>query len=51
MAKLLVILKASLHAAAAGVMGFGFLSIQKLPVDRWIRNQYGGHLQYLTIQG
>lgn len=51
MAKLRTILKATLHAAAAGIMGFGFHSIQKLPVDRWIRNQYGGHLQFLTIQG
>jgi hypothetical protein len=51
MAKLRTILKATLHAAAAGVMGFGFHSIQNLPIDRWIRNQYGGHLQFLTIQG
>ena len=51
MAKLRAILKATLHAAAAGVMGYGFLSLLQLPVDRWIRNQYGGHLQYLTIQG
>ena len=51
MAKVRVILKAILHAVAAGVMGFGFLSTQKLPVDRWIRDQYGGHLQFLTIQG
>ena len=51
MAKLRVILKAAFHAAAAGVMGFGYYSLQELPVDRWIRNQYGGHLQFLTIQG
>jgi hypothetical protein len=51
MARLRVILKATLHAAAAGFMGFGFHSMQNLPVDRWIRSQYGGHLQYLTIQG
>lgn len=46
-----VILRATFHAAAAGVMGFGYHSLQKLPVDRWISNQYGGHLQFLTIQG
>ena len=51
MAKLRVILKATLHAAAAGIMGFGFHSLQKLPLDHRISNQYGGHLQYLTIQG
>lgn len=51
MAKLRVILKATLHAAAAGVMGFGFHSVRKLPQDQHISNQYGGHLQYLTIQG
>ncbi|KAF8797924.1 hypothetical protein BYT27DRAFT_7123766 [Phlegmacium glaucopus] len=46
-----VFLKAFLHAAAAGVMGFGYYSLQRLPIDRWIREQYGGHFQYLTIQG
>lgn len=45
------ILKATFHAAAAGVMGFGYYSVQELPMDRWIRHQYGGHLQFLTIQG
>lgn len=45
------ILKATFHAAAAGVMAFGFHSLQKLPIDRWIRDQYGGHFQFLTIQG
>jgi hypothetical protein len=46
-----MILKATFHAAAAGVMAFGYHSLQNLPVDRQIRNQYGGHLQFLTIQG
>ena len=51
MAKLRVILKATLHAAAAGIMAFGFHSIRYLPLDKHINSQYGGHLQYLTIQG
>jgi len=51
MAKLRAIFKATLHAAAAGIMGFGFHSMQKLPIDRHISIQYGGHLQFLTIQG
>lgn len=46
-----VVLKVALHAAAAGVMGFGYYSLQTLPIDRLIRDQYGGHLQFLTIQG
>lgn len=46
-----VVLKTILHAAAVGAMGFGYHSLQKLPMDRWIREQYGGHFQYLTIQG
>ncbi|KAH7914977.1 FAR-17a/AIG1-like protein [Hygrophoropsis aurantiaca] len=40
-----------LHAAAAGVMAYGFLSIKSLPIDDWISSQKGGHYQYLTIQG
>lgn len=51
MARLRVTLKATFHAAAAGVMGFGYHSLENLPIDGRIRNQYGGHLQFLTIQG
>lgn len=46
-----VILKATLHATAAGVMAFGYHSLQTPPLDSLVRGQYGGHFQFLTIQG
>ena len=40
-----------LHAAAVSIMTYGYTSLSSLPVDAWMRNQYGGRSQYLTIQG
>ncbi|KAF8078055.1 FAR-17a/AIG1-like protein [Lyophyllum atratum] len=40
-----------LHASAAAVMAFGFSSLSGLEIDAWIGAQYGGHFQFLTIQG
>ncbi|KAG2020360.1 hypothetical protein CC2G_005714 [Coprinopsis cinerea AmutBmut pab1-1] len=37
--------------ASAGAMITAFRSLNTSAVDAFIRNQYGGHLQYLTIQG
>jgi len=40
-----------LHTAAVSVMTYGYISLRTLPVDAWMRNQHGGHSQFLTIQG
>ncbi|KAH9952158.1 FAR-17a/AIG1-like protein [Amylocystis lapponica] len=40
-----------LHGTAASVMAWGFTKLQQLPADKWIRQQKGGHSQYLTILG
>ncbi|KAG5646688.1 hypothetical protein DXG03_002678 [Asterophora parasitica] len=40
-----------LHASAASVMAFGFLSLSSLGIHEWIQTQHGGHFQFLTIQG
>ncbi|KII88639.1 hypothetical protein PLICRDRAFT_41839 [Plicaturopsis crispa FD-325 SS-3] len=40
-----------LHAAAAGIMAYGYMGLSTLPLDAHIRSQKGGHLQFLTIQG
>ncbi|KAJ4488087.1 FAR-17a/AIG1-like protein [Lentinula aciculospora] len=40
-----------LHSAATTLMIYGYQSLTKLPIDAFISTQYGGHLQYLTIQG
>ncbi len=42
-----------LHTASAGVFGYGIANtlFSDRPLDTWIRNQYGGHFQYLTILG
>ncbi|KAF8969985.1 FAR-17a/AIG1-like protein [Flammula alnicola] len=42
---------AILHGVAANVMYQGFKSIHNLPIDEVMSKQYGGHFQYLTIQG
>ena len=44
-------LVAFLHALAAGVMVYGYRGLSTLAIDNWIRNQKGGHFQFLTIQG
>jgi hypothetical protein len=40
-----------LHTTAVSVMTYGYISLRTLPVDAWMRNQHGGHSQFLTIQG
>ncbi|KAJ4465216.1 FAR-17a/AIG1-like protein [Lentinula lateritia] len=40
-----------LHSAAAAIMISGYHNLTKLPINAFISTQYGGHLQYLTIQG
>ncbi|KAK7043591.1 hypothetical protein VNI00_008202 [Paramarasmius palmivorus] len=40
-----------LHSVAVAIMTYGFNSLDKMSIDEWIRSQYGGHYQYLTIQG
>ncbi|TDL27363.1 hypothetical protein BD410DRAFT_782456 [Rickenella mellea] len=32
-------------------MAWGYLGLNSLPLDAWIKKQKGGHFQYLTIQG
>ncbi|KAF9483902.1 hypothetical protein BDN70DRAFT_873302 [Pholiota conissans] len=42
---------AILHGVAANIMYQGFKSVQTLPIGEFMNAQYGGHFQYLTIQG
>ncbi|KAG9079655.1 hypothetical protein FS749_008337, partial [Ceratobasidium sp. UAMH 11750] len=42
---------AILHAASMSVMAYGFLTLGTVVTDQWIRDQFGGHWQYLTILG
>ncbi|KAF9521183.1 hypothetical protein BS47DRAFT_18165 [Hydnum rufescens UP504] len=39
------------HAAALTCMAYGYLSLPSLPNDKRIRQQTGGHWQFLTLQG
>ncbi|TFK42692.1 FAR-17a/AIG1-like protein [Crucibulum laeve] len=40
------------HATSVVVMTYGYESLAGLTVfDKWISEQYGGHFQFLTIQG
>ncbi|KAF8163198.1 FAR-17a/AIG1-like protein [Crassisporium funariophilum] len=43
--------RAFFHATAASIMSFGYHSLGGTQIDKWIQNQYGGHSQYLTMQG
>ncbi|TEB31282.1 hypothetical protein FA13DRAFT_1764169 [Coprinellus micaceus] len=45
------LLKPSFRLAAAAIMISGFVRIGNLKIDAFIQSQYGGHSQYLTIQG
>jgi hypothetical protein len=40
-----------LHSVSVAIVTYGFNSLDKMSIDEWIRSQYGGHYQYLTIQG
>lgn len=39
------------EGSAAAVMVNGFMQMQALPINAVMKNQYGGHSQYLTLQG
>nr|GAT47211.1 MFS general substrate transporter [Mycena chlorophos] len=41
----------ALHASSATAMAYGYRSLHFLKINEWIEQQYGGHMQYLTIQG
>lgn len=45
------ILKPTFRLAAAAIMVSGFTRVGGLAVDLIIQSQYGGHSQYLTMQG
>ncbi|TFK29832.1 hypothetical protein FA15DRAFT_663107 [Coprinopsis marcescibilis] len=47
----LSLLRPLFRLASAAIMVQGFRNIGNLQIDIVIRNQYGGHLQYLTMQG
>jgi len=40
-----------LHSLSASIMAYGYNSLKILPIDSLISTQYGGHFQFLTIQG
>ncbi|KAG8737974.1 hypothetical protein FRC10_007441 [Ceratobasidium sp. 414] len=42
---------AILHAASMSIMAYGFTTLGTIVSDHWIRDQFGGHWQYLTILG
>ncbi|KAJ6496569.1 FAR-17a/AIG1-like protein [Mycena vitilis] len=45
-------LSVALHAASLSAMTYGYNALHGLPaIEAWISSQYGGHFQYLTIQG
>lgn len=44
-------LRVAFHAVAAYMMYWGYEQLGTLAIDTFFRSQYGGHLQYLTIQG
>ncbi|KDR81504.1 hypothetical protein GALMADRAFT_239488 [Galerina marginata CBS 339.88] len=45
------LLKTTLHGGALAILTYGYQSLGSLSVDKFIRGKYGGHFQYLTIQG
>ncbi|KIM24022.1 hypothetical protein M408DRAFT_248160 [Serendipita vermifera MAFF 305830] len=47
-----MVLRVLLHTVAASVMLYGYTSLSRLEVfGQWVEAQYGGHSQYLTING
>ncbi|THU92181.1 hypothetical protein K435DRAFT_967786 [Dendrothele bispora CBS 962.96] len=40
-----------LHSLSASIMAYGYNQLKTLPIDALVSTQYGGHFQYLTIQG
>ncbi|KAF8212357.1 FAR-17a/AIG1-like protein-domain-containing protein [Mycena galopus ATCC 62051] len=41
----------ALHVGAISVMSYGYNALLGLRINNWIHQQYGGHFQFLTIQG
>ncbi|KAJ7940747.1 FAR-17a/AIG1-like protein [Mycena leptocephala] len=41
----------ALHVCAISAMTYGYNALHGLAINSWISSQYGGHFQYLTIQG
>ncbi|KAJ7343595.1 FAR-17a/AIG1-like protein [Mycena albidolilacea] len=41
----------ALHVGAISAMSYGYNALHGLGINTWISSQYGGHFQYLTIQG
>ncbi|KAJ7273599.1 FAR-17a/AIG1-like protein [Mycena haematopus] len=42
---------AVLHVGAICAMTYGYNALHSLSINAWIDTQYGGHFQFLTIQG
>ena len=40
-----------LHSAALASMTYGYLNLHNLVIDSLIKKQFGGHWQFLTIDG
>ncbi|KAJ7452533.1 FAR-17a/AIG1-like protein [Mycena galericulata] len=40
-----------LHFSAVCAMSYGYNALHGLSVNTWITSQYGGHFQFLTVQG
>ncbi|KAJ7582908.1 FAR-17a/AIG1-like protein [Mycena floridula] len=40
-----------LHGSAAAIMAYGYIGLESLVLSELIETQYGGHFQFLTIQG
>ncbi|PPQ80026.1 hypothetical protein CVT26_011911 [Gymnopilus dilepis] len=45
------LLAALIQGLGLAVMSYGYQALQSLPIDNFVRDQHGGHFQYLTIQG
>ncbi|KAJ7109264.1 FAR-17a/AIG1-like protein [Mycena epipterygia] len=41
----------ALHVSAICAMSYGYNALHGLAINTWIESQYGGHFQFLTIQG
>ncbi|PPQ83341.1 hypothetical protein CVT25_003980 [Psilocybe cyanescens] len=44
-------LRTLIRGTSLGIMTYGYRSLGGLEIDEYMTQQYGGHLQYLTIQG
>ncbi|KAI0341803.1 hypothetical protein BDW22DRAFT_1429906 [Trametopsis cervina] len=40
-----------LHSVAAAILTYGYNQLERLPNNDFVKNQVGGHFQFLTIQG